>query len=172
MTREDELIKKLHNGEAEALDELIGLYYPAIFRYCLWHMPDRESARDAVQETFLKMVRALERYEQRGQFKAFLYRIAANTCIDLLRKEWRTEEVPEDLCFEEPGFRAAEDREQLAAAFQKLDQGQRELVLLKFGQELTLREIAAVTGLPLRTVQSRLRKATGQMKRELEGRNR
>lgn len=168
MTREDELLKKLKNGETQALDELIGLYYPVILRYCLWHMPGKESAEDAAQETFLKMVRALDRYEHRGQFKAFLYRIAANTCIDMLRRECLEDVIPEDICFQEPGFGAAEDRMQLKAAFQKLEKGRRELVLLKYGQELTLREISAVTGLPLRTVQSRLKKAVGQLKQELE----
>ena len=85
MTREDELIRQIQKGRQECLDELIELYYPAILRYCLWHMPDSESAQDAAQETFLKLVRFIGRYEHRGHFKAFLYRIAANACIDIKR---------------------------------------------------------------------------------------
>ena len=69
MAREDELIRQIQKGRQECLDELIELYYPAILRYCLWHMPDSESAQDAAQETFLKLVRFIGRYEHRGHFK-------------------------------------------------------------------------------------------------------
>jgi len=158
----------MRQGKREALDELIEWYYPAVLRYCLWHMPDRESAQDAAQETFLKMVRHLNRYEPKGQFRAFLYKIAANTCIDMKRAEVRTEEIPEECSCAEAGYKAAEDRQQLGRAFRCLDRAERELVLLKYGQELSLREIAAVTNIPLRTVQSRLRRAAGKLRRELE----
>lgn len=168
MTREDEWIKSIREGDREALDQLIGQYYPEILRYCLWHMPDRESAQDAAQETFLKMVRHLSRYEPRGQFRAFLYKIAANTCIDLKRSQVWMEEVPEEYSYQEKGYRAAEERWQLAAAFRRLDETERELVLLRYGQELSFREIAAVTQLPMRTVQSRLRKLTARLQKELE----
>ena len=179
MTHEDKLIQQVKNGRSECLDELIELYYPAILRYCLWHMPDRESAQDATQETFLKLVRFIGHYEQRGQFRAFLYRIAANTCIDMKRDAFMTEQLSdvesEAGCrmqvayYTEKGFPAAEDRQQLSAAFACLDDSSRELVLLKYGQELTLREISKVTDLPLRTAQTKLRRALIKMKKALDG---
>lgn len=173
MTHEDRLIKQIKNGNREYLDELIELYYPAILRYCLWHMPDRESAQDATQETFLKLVRFIDHYEHRGQFRAFLYRIATNTCIDMKRNASMSErtldtESETGCCIQatsyvEQGFSAVEDRQQLAAAYANLDDVQRELVLLRYGQELTMREISVVTGLPLRTVQTKLRRTLKQM---------
>ena len=57
--REEILIKKLQNGDASALDELISMYYQEILRYCIWHAPDRTQAEDAAQETFLKAVKYL-----------------------------------------------------------------------------------------------------------------
>lgn len=168
MTREDELIQKIKQGKKEALDELIEQYYPAILRYCLWHMPDRESAQDAAQETFLKMIRHLNRYEPRGQFRAFLYRIAANTCVDMKRGEARTEEMSGEYSCPEYGYQAAEQRQMIRAALLALKEEERELVLLRYGQELTLREIADLTGISLRTVQSRLRKAAEKLRKELE----
>lgn len=172
MTHEDELIRQIKNGRQECLDELIALYYPAILRYCLWHMPDKESAQDAVQETFLKLVRFIDRYEHRGQFRAFLYRMASNTCIDMKRSAptatLLSEAGMELACYTENGFQTAEDRQQLAAAYAVLEEEAQELVLLKYGQELTLREIADIMGLPLRTVQSRLRKAVKAMRQALD----
>lgn len=171
MTHEDELIRQIKEGRKECLDELITSYYPAILRYCLWHMPDIESARDATQETFLKLVRSIGRYEHRGQFKAFLYRIAANACTDLKRNlpnaKLLTEQEIDTACYSEAGFQAAEDRQQLASAYSCLDKKDRELVLLKYGQDLTLREIADITGLPLRTVQTRIRRAMRKMHKKL-----
>lgn len=171
MAREDELIRQIQQGRQECLDELIELYYPAILRYCLWHMPDAESARDAAQETFLKLIRFIGRYKHRGQFRAFLYRIAANACIDVRRSLPAAETLPEEtmqvLCQPESGYQAAEDRQLLAAAFAGLQPEQRELILLRYGQELTLREIAAVTGLPLRTAQTRLSRSVKKMRRLL-----
>ena len=181
MTREDKLIKQIQNGHREYLDELIELYYPAILRYCLWHMPDRESAQDAVQETFLKLVRFIDHYKHHGQFRAFLFRIAANTCIDMIRNTPVTEHLTnmetasgycmQTACYIEQGFPKAEDRQQLAKAFSCLDDLQRELVLLKYGQELTLREISTATNLPLRTVQTKLRRALFKMKQVLDDSN-
>ena len=173
LTREDELIRQIHNGRREYLDELVELYYPAILRYCMWHMPDWESAQDATQETFLKLVRFIDHYSHKGQFKAFLYKIAANTCIDLKRKHSVPEFSMESLAglpqsaeyWQESGFQAAEDRQQLAASLACLDSTQRELVLLRYGQELTLKEISAITRLPLRTVQTKLRRAVQKLKK-------
>ena len=170
MAREDELIRQIKQGRRECLDELGELYYPAILRYCMWHMPDRESALDATQETFLKLVRFIDRYSHRGQFKSFLYRIAANTCIDIKRKTAATAElVSEELlladCRSESSFQRIEDRQQLARALDCVSPEQRELILLRYGQELSLKEISAVTGLPLRTVQTKLRRAIQKLRR-------
>ena len=121
MTHEEQLIRQIQKGRRECLDELIELYYPAILRYCLWHMPDAESAQDATQETFLKLMRFIGRYEHRGQFKAFLYRIAANTCTDIRRRlpspEPFSDELASVICRPESGYQEAEDRQLLAAAF-------------------------------------------------------
>ena len=168
MAHEDELIRQIQNGRRECLDELIEMYYPAILRYCLWHMPDTDSAQDAVQETFLKLVRFINRYEHRGQFKAFLYRIAANACIDIKRAlpdtEPLTEQLPHVICRPDSGYQEAENRQLLTEAYAGLEESQRELVLLRYGQELTLREISVITGLPLRTVQTRLLRAVKKMR--------
>lgn len=89
MTRENEIFKQIEQGNMEGLDELVSMYYPEIYRYCCWHTSNQANAEDAVQETFLKAVRYMDRYAHRGRFRAFLYRIAANTCIDMSRRKCR-----------------------------------------------------------------------------------
>ena len=167
MTREDEIFKKLKQGDENAPEELVKLYYPEILRYCLWHAPDRMAAEDAAQETFLKAVRHFDRYVHKGRFKAFLYQIAANTCVDMWRKK-KPEALPEELVYTEREFDRAEQEADLARLVERLPEKQREIVLLRFAQDLTLRETADVLGLPLRTVQSRLRAALKYLKKFLK----
>ena len=117
MTREEKLAGRIEHSDMEAVEELISIYYPEIFRYCLWHAPNRILAEDAVQETFLKAIRYTQRYTFHGKFKSFLYKIAANTCIDMRRKKWITEEALETLDTEpqymENGFEEVEEDLQL-----------------------------------------------------------
>lgn len=100
--REEILIKKLQNGDASALDELISMYYQEILRYCIWHAPDRTQAEDAAQETFLKAVKYLGNFGFSGKFRAFLYKIAANTCIDMQKNKWNQYTALEDLQKDRP----------------------------------------------------------------------
>lgn len=167
--REEKLMARISRGDRDAAEELVRLLYPELLRYCLWHVPRRDLAEDAVQETFLKAIRYYDRCT--GNCRAFLYRIAANTCIDLQRKAGSAEQPLEEL-EEIPDTRADLERAQADWSFRQrirlLPPEQQEIVLLRFGQELTLREIGAATGLPLRTVQSRLRASLKQLKRQLE----
>lgn len=169
MTQEDEIFEKLNKGDPAAAGELAELYYGDILRYCLFHVPDRSLAQDAVQETFLRVFRYFDGYIHRGNFRAFLYKVAANVCIDICRKKtW--EPIPKQVPFEEKGLKEEEDREDFRRLVELLPEELREIVILRFSQELKLREIARVTGLPMRTVQSRLRKALNLLKQELERR--
>lgn len=172
MTREDELVKRMEQGDQGAADELIKMFYPDILRYCLWHAPNRSLAEDAVQETFLKAIRYFDRYTHKGKFRSFLYQIAANTCIDMQRKnrnpDISLEESEIDPPYLEPAFEILHSDLAMIQLVDSLPEEQREIVLLRFGQDLTLREIAEVLHLPLRTVQSRLRSALKKLRAELD----
>ena len=147
MTREDELFKRLREGDAAALEELVIGAYPDILR-------------------FLKAVRHIDAYAHRGKFRAYLYKIAANTCTDLRRRNGRTEPLePEE--YMEPGFEQVESELSLTQLISALPEKQREVVVLRYVHELKLREIAEVLGEPLRTVQSRLRAALKALEKTL-----
>ena len=167
MTREDEIFEKLKNGDESGAAELVRLYYEDILRYCMFRLPDRYLAEDAVQETFLKVFRYFDDYRHKGRFRAFLYKVAGNTCIDIMRKkQWHP--IPEDAAQEESGMRKTEEQEDFLRIIRKLPPELGEVVFLRFSQELRLREIAETVGIPLRTVQSRLRRALELLRTELE----
>ena len=156
--RENELLRKIAKGETEYWEELIGMYYEDILRYCIYHAPDKTAAEDAVQETFLKVIRA------------FLYKVAANTCKDQWRKcvreEWfdtdseasdGEKKLSEEMIYLETGYAKTEGNINFLRLIRELSKEQREVVYLKYAQELSFREIAEILGIPARTVQSRLR---------------
>lgn len=172
MTQEDQWIKRIDQGDPGAADELIASYYGDILRYCRYHLPDPGLAEDAAQETFLKFIRYIDRYTHRGRLKPFLYQIAANTCIDLLRKAppdgLSVEELAPELGYLEPGIERVHQEVAFRQMIRSLPPEQQEIVLLRFGQDLTLREIGQVLHLPFRTVQSRLRAALKRLKQTFE----
>ena len=166
MARDNELFKKINNGDSSALEELIRIYYPDILRYCMWHTPNRQTAEDATQETFLKAVRYLDNYIHHGQFRAFLYKIAANICTDLWRKS-KMQTPYESEEYIEPGFARAESDISMKKILALLPESQREIIILRFVHELKIREISDILNEPPRTVQSRLRAALKKLEKIL-----
>lgn len=167
----DKQLERITQGDSQALTALVEQLYPEILRYCLWHAPNPSLAEDAAQETFLKALRYFDKNAHKGRCKAFFYQIAANTCIDMKRKKSLAESSMEDM--EVPDPNSPLEQLQSELRFQELvwhlPKDARELVILRYGQDLTMREISQVTGLPLRTVQSRLRAALKKLKKQLEG---
>ena len=171
MDQENELLRKILQGEPEALEELLRIYYPLLFRYCLWHTPNRETAEDAVQEAVLKIIKYMGRYKNRGQFRSFAYKVTQNTCIDLARKR-SVETVPIgaiecEIPYWENSFSFAESDVEMLRLTAKLPTELREVILLRYAHDLTIREIAELTDVPLRTAQSRLNRALKQIRKEL-----
>lgn len=171
--RETILIKRLQNGDESALEELVHFYYPEILKYCMWHVPDKNLAEDAAQETFLKAVKYLNGCTFFGKFRAFLYKIAANTCIDMYKNKWNErialDGLPNEPFYMEKEFESAEDDLVIRNLIRNLEPKQQEIVVLRFQQNLKLREIAEITGLPMRTVQSKLKAALKQLEHQLRG---
>ncbi len=160
MNQEQRQIKAAKEGDLSALNDLIQSYYLEIYKYCFWHIKNKEQAEDITQETFYKAIRFLNAYKNNGTFRAFLYKIALNACIDHQKKktEMLDEHIPE-IFFEESGFKQSEDTLDFEKFLIPLNDRQKELVILRFGQDLSFREIAEVTGSKLRTVQTEIRRS-------------
>jgi RNA polymerase sigma-70 factor (ECF subfamily) len=82
-----ELIARARTGDTQAWGDLYREYAPAIFRFCRRAMPAREDAEDATMEIFMKLRDKLVQYDQTRSFTAWLYKIAANHCWDMLRRK-------------------------------------------------------------------------------------
>jgi len=93
-------IARARTGDADAWGELYREYAPAIFRFCRRALPTREDAEDATMDIFAKLMRdnKLLQYDQSRSFTAWLYKVAANHCWDVLRRrKTRQDKETEDL---------------------------------------------------------------------------
>src|SRR2546425_12510035 len=97
-TEPSEAITRARAGDAEAWGELDRVYAPGIFRFCRRAMPTREDAEDATMEVFMKLRDKLGQYDTTRSFSAWLYKMAANHCWDMLRRrKIRQDKETEDL---------------------------------------------------------------------------
>ena len=153
------LVLRSQTGDEAALVELVQLYSPRL-RYYLRKMLARHEgqAEDLLQETWCDALRSLASLRDAAAFPAWIYRIARDRAWRLLRKE-RLSAAPlyeEDIPAGKESEFSAEDAAAVHAALAEIPPEQREVLVLRFIEELSYEEIAAVVAAPLGTVRSRL----------------
>lgn len=174
---DSKLVERYRNGDARAFEALVYRYHRQVFTFLLRYVGDREAAEDLVQDTFTQVIEKIQRYEERGRFSSWLFRLAHNLALD----EWRQRERrPEDLSETavehavDPGQRPGaslgqEDiRREVGLALARLSEPQRRVFLLRQHSDLKFREIADITDEPLNTVLSHIRYATTKLRQELQ----
>lgn len=158
-----QLVEKAKDGDAEAIVSLYDTYAPDIYRYAVSITRDEDLAKDVVSESFLRAWTHLPSFKG-GNFRAYLYTIARNYIFDVIRKDSKCTELTEEP--EEEAIRGdvlkrairTENAEHLFAALQQLPDKYKEVVTLRFMEELTVKETAAVIGISeisVRVTQSR-----------------
>ncbi len=181
---DSELVRRCLAGEETAYRELVGRYERQVYSLALRMLRQREDAEDLTQETFVRMFRALDRYDPTRPFPAWLFTIAARLSIDHLRRRRmktvslsRTEpgESEERLVeIEDPGPGPEEltshGEEQRGAdrLIASLPEHYRVVVVLRHQQGLSYEEIAEALHLPLGTVKARIHRARELLKDRLE----
>ncbi len=160
-----ELIKQIKSGNAVCANELIERYYASILRYCAWYSRDSARAEDLTQETFLRVFRNFNQYDNKGSFRSYIYTIAHHLCVDEARKPMRYP-LEEDVAASNEELTRVENQEEIGRLLTPLSPSQREAVLLRFGAQLSFKEISGIVGAPPRTIQSRVRLALAIMRKE------
>lgn len=176
---EKALIKKCQRGDRQAFEELIRLYYQYVSGFLLRSTGDKSLAEDLTQETFLKMIRNIERFDPGGTagFGTWLITIAKNCCIDHLRRNRIFPEDIDELPLEDRQnvADAVEQRlryEQLLKAMETLPPEQALAIRLKYVEEMTLAEIAAQFGVQPKTIKSRIHDGTVKLRKKLNPKER
>jgi RNA polymerase sigma-70 factor (ECF subfamily) len=144
-----------------------------VFRFCLRMTRDEQDARDATQDTFLKVLRKLDRFDDAYRFETWLFTIARNTCIDQhRRRQRRPESAEQDVASGAPSpldiTAQRRDADRVHEALATLPQMYREIITMYHLDGMLYREICQVTGLPMGTVMNRLFRARHKLKDALE----
>lgn len=166
---ESTCIARAQRGDRAAFSELVTQYQDRIFRFLLRLTRSQDDALDLTQETFIHAWMALERWRPQARFTTWLFQIARNQAIDLMRRTHKTEFVAWDddaattIADPGPGPDAAlHNRQRLRAldqALLRLPLDQREVLLLREIEDMSYEDIAAVLDLNLGTVKSRIARA-------------
>ena len=163
---DDELVEQIRLGNEAAAEELIKRYYTSILRYCKWHCSSFEEAEDLTQETFFRLFKNLSRYTGKKKFKAYLYTIANHLCIDESRKvQLYPLEEEDHIANECNEILQIEDMAEINYLLSIVSSEQKEAIILRFGEQLSFKEIARITGCNMRTAQSRVRHALNVMRK-------
>lgn len=150
--------------DEEEARRIVEEHYESVLAYCRRHAPSGEDAFDATQETFLRFVKSLPKYRDRGKPLAFLLTIARNACADSYRKRGRPWEPLDE---QTP---ALDDHEAnpVRDALRALPHEQREVLELRYDQGLQVQEIARVLGVSRFAAGRRIATALKALKAELE----
>jgi len=181
MTETTEAVARARAGDADAWGELYRDFAPAIFRFCRRALPTREDAEDATMEIFMKLRDKLSQYDETRSFSAWLYRVAANHCWDILRRrkirqDKETEDV-EDVPLEHPDpnqlDRLIEQKtsEEVRHALEKLGARARMALVLRYYSDMSYDEIADALGVRRAFVGVVLLRARHELRQALEGKS-
>ena len=179
ITEPTEVIARARAGDAEAWGDLYHEYAPAIFRFCRRAMPTREDAEDATMEIFMKLKGKLGQYDTTRSFSAWLYKVAANHCWDILRRrkirqDKETEDV-ESVPLEHPEpsqlEKLIEQRsgEEVRKALEKMGSRARMALVMRYYSDMSYDEIADALGVRRAFVGVVLLRARHELRLALEG---
>jgi RNA polymerase sigma-70 factor (ECF subfamily) len=184
-TDDAEIIRRCREGDEKAYRELVDRYRRQVYSMALRMLRREEDAEDVAQETFIRVFRALDRYDPTRSFTAWMFTIAARLCIDHIRRRrqsplslfQRDAETQEERTIEvaDPGpgpdelTSRGEEERHAKALIDSLPHHYRIVVMLRHQQDLSYQEIAEALKLPLGTVKARIHRARALLKQQLEG---
>jgi RNA polymerase sigma-70 factor (ECF subfamily) len=174
---DDELMLLARGGIGEAFDALVRRHQASVLRVAAKLLGRVELAKDAAQRTFLEVYRFLPRYQARGKYQRFMYRVLMNQCRMVGREAVKEKKLHarlstapmENGSLPEERILARERRRELERLLAKLSRKLREVVVLRFSGDLSYDEIGGILDLPVGTVKSRLFSGLGKLRQMMKG---
>jgi RNA polymerase sigma-70 factor (ECF subfamily) len=170
VTSDEQLILEIRQGSRAAFETLFDRYRQPVWQFFRRRTRRAEVAEELAQDTFVAVLEGAARYEQRGMFRSYLFGIAYNVLLADRRKAARRATDPLDV---EPANPESFDPDAgiwVRNALARLDEDDREILMLREYEQLSYQEIADLRGTPLNTVRSHLFRARMALKSALETR--
>jgi RNA polymerase sigma-70 factor (ECF subfamily) len=179
---DEELAASAQRGDRDAFASLVALYQRKTFGLALQMLRSPDDAADAAQEAFMRCYASLDRYDRSQSFGGWLYRIAYNHCLDVLRQRKRSPQMvrgtgtgdtpvdsaPDDGPGVEELVERSESAEQLRAAMDGLSAEHRHILILRYTADLPYDQMAKVVGVSESTVTMRLYHAKRALRARLK----
>lgn len=164
---DDEWLRGALSGDRHAYSALVRRHQQSLYRFLVRMVGSPDDAMELTQEAFVRAWQALPRWEPTAQFRTWLFRIASNAALDLLRRRRTVEFVPLDDTFDaaHPGpdperqAQLTQEVRQLEVALSRLTPDHREILLLREIEDMSYEEIGRVLSLSEGTVKSRIARA-------------
>lgn len=167
MITDEALMLEFRGGSQQAFEQLFARYRGPLYGFFRRRLNGDQRAEDLTQDTFIAIIRTSARYEQRALFRTYLYSIAMNLLAAERRKQFR--DSPPGQIAPEPASSDASDAVLwIRQALAKLDDSEREILMLREYEHLSYAEIAELLKLPVNTVRSRLFRSRMALKGYLE----
>ncbi len=189
---DEALMSLLARGEEMALTELVQRYQNEVFRFCYHYLRDIEMAKDAVQEVFLRLYIARDRYDTEKSFKPWILCIARNLCLNEIKRQKLIHFETFEGYFENQNREDKEEKEGINAPktltpfeqlvinekqkvlweeLNNLPEEAREIVVLRYFERLHARDIAEIMGSTEGAIRTRLHRILKYLKERLDARN-
>jgi RNA polymerase sigma-70 factor, ECF subfamily len=159
---DERLVRACRNGDRVAFEMLLTRYERPVYNVAMRMLRHPEDARDVTQTTFLKAFEKLDQFDFGHRFYSWIYRIAINESIDFLNSRQRYASLDDDDegvdegCSPPEAYGNAQLSRRVQAAMMKLSHDHRAVLTLRHFTECSYQDIAAILGIPEKTVKSRL----------------
>ncbi len=170
-----ELVARTREGDTEAFSALVSRYYDKCWRFAYHMMGERADSDDVVQEAFLRAYLAIGRYDERDQFRGWLFRILTNQCRNAITSRGRRTRrfVQDEIAIETAraphvGLQFGVEDVALKRALAQLDVAQREALLLKYAEGLEYSEMSAMTGVGESALKMRVKRGSERLRALLD----
>jgi RNA polymerase sigma-70 factor (ECF subfamily) len=185
---DEDLMLAFRDGEAAAFEILVARHKRGLYNFLLRSVHDRSRSEEMLQEVFLRVIRAKDRYQRTARFTTWIYTIARNLCVDESRRQKFRRTVPLEAKRRGHGdeegqsildvteakqvaldaeSEAPKVRERVAAAIEGLPDDQREVFMMRQFGGLSFKQIGEAVGAPENTVKSRMRYALEKLRNDL-----
>jgi len=179
---DEELMLRYRDGDLRAFEELYGRHRVGLYRFIAWRSPRADWVDEIVQDSWANLHHARIRYQPDASFRTYLYQIARNRLLDLLRQQQHLlaadlgtgtdgrdvfdalADAAQDVVTPDAALDAKQRNDSLHQALAALPSEQKEAVVLQQFSGMSLDEIAAVVAVPVETVKSRLRYAMRKLR--------
>lgn len=176
-------IRQVKSGDQNAFSEIVELYKDKVYILCYRMLGNSHEAEDIAQEAFIRAYMNIDSYNIDKKFSTWLYRIATNLSIDRIRKKkpdfyldaevkgteglTMYSQVASDTPLPEDEVESLELQQSVQEEILKLPEKYRAVIVLKYIEELSLKEISDILGLPISTIKTRIHRGREALRKQL-----